>query len=178
MQAVVELFDTGELRPSADVVCRRAGVSSASLFRYFRTLDELYRAAFDEQIARATALARMEDLSDLSTSERIERFVAGRLDVYEVTVGVGRMARARAVDHADIARALGRARARWLRQVLIVFRPELERFDPAEVPARAAAIDAVASFEAWDLLVGARAVSRHAVERSWTTAIAALLAVL
>lgn len=178
VQAVVELFDTGELRPSADEVCRRAGVSSASLFRYFRTLDELYRAAFDEQIARATALARMEDLSDLSTSERIERFVAGRLDVYEVTVGVGRMARARAVDHADIDRALGRARARWLRQVLIVFRPELDRVDPAEVPSRAAAIDAVASFEAWDLLVGARAVSRHEVERSWTTAIAALLAAL
>ena len=59
-----------------------------------------------------------------------------------------------------------------------MFRPELDRVDPAEVPARAAAIDAVASFEAWDLLVGARAVSRHEVERSWTTAITALLAAL
>ena len=40
VQAVVELFDTGELRPSADEVCRRAGVSSASLFRYFRTMKQ------------------------------------------------------------------------------------------------------------------------------------------
>lgn len=178
MRAVVELFDSGELRPSAELVCGRSGVSSASLFRYFRTLDDLYGAAFDQQVARATRLARMDGIGELSGRERVERFVAGRLDVYEVTVGVGRMARARAIDHPDIASALDRARRRWLRQVLIVFGPELEREGPGGAAARAAAVDAVASFEAWDLLVGARGTPRNAVEACWTTAISALLDVL
>ena len=93
-----------------------------------------------------------------------------------MTVGVGRMA-GTAVDHADIARALGRAGPLATSGADRV-PTGAGRFDPAEVPAQPT-IDAVASFEeAWDLLVGARAVSRPSVEAGWTTAIAASLAVL
>ena len=175
IEAVLGLFDDGELRPSADVVVARAGISAASLFRYFRGLDELYRAAFEEQVVRAQRLARIDDAEDLDLDERLGRFVSGRIDVYETVAGVGRMARARAVDHDDVARALERARAGWLAQVRRVFGPELAGRPRAEARALAAAVDAVASFEAWDLLVGARGVSRRSVEAHWRTAITALL---
>lgn len=175
IQAVLELFDAGELRPSADVVCQRAGISTASLFRYFRGLDDLYLAAFDEQVSRARRLARIDDLGDLTFDERVRRFVTGRIDVYESVVGVGRMARARAVDHSHVADALDRARAAWIAQVRHVFRPELAGRSRSEASSLAAAVDAVASFEAWDLLVGTRGTSRRSVERHWGTAVTALL---
>ncbi|UDY36577.1 TetR/AcrR family transcriptional regulator [Dermatobacter hominis] len=176
IDAVLELFDLGELRPSADVVVERAGISTASLFRYFRGLDELYRAAFEEQVARAQLLARIDAPEDLPLDERVARFLAGRIDVYESVAGVGRMARARAVDHDDVAVALDLARGRWLVQVRQVFAPELAGRTRAEARSLAAAVDAVASFEAWDLLVGARGTPRRAVEAHWTTALTALLA--
>ena len=176
IDAVLELFDQGELQPSADVVSTRAGVSTASLFRYFRGLDELYRAAFEEQIARVRRLARIDAPEDLPLDERVHRFVAGRIDVYETVAGVGRMARARAVDHPDVAAALDRARAGWLTQARQVFQAELAGRSRAEARSLAATVDAVASFEAWDLLVAVRGTPRRSVEAHWRTALTALVA--
>lgn len=174
--AVLELFEEGELRPSTGLVVSRAGISSASLFRYFSSLDELYRAAFDEQILRAEDLARIDDLDDLDLDGRIAAFVSGRVAVYASVAGVGRMARARAIDDPAIARGLERARGRWLAQVRAVFRPELAASSRSSAPGLAAAIDAVVSFESWDLLVVGRGVPTPTVEAHWATAVRALLA--
>ncbi len=175
VRATVELFDEGELRPSAEAVCGRAGISTASLFRYFGGLDDLYRAAFEQQIARAAQLARVDHVPGAPLEDRVRRFVAGRLDVYEVTVGVGRMGRARAVDHPDVALALDRARAGWLDQVRDVFRTELVPMGRSRATSTAAAVDAVASFEAWELLAVARDIGRRSIDAHWRTAVTALL---
>ncbi|MBS1837552.1 MAG: TetR/AcrR family transcriptional regulator [Actinobacteria bacterium] len=173
IDAVLELFDGGDLRPSSDVVCERAGISPASLFRYFDGLADLYLAAFEEQVARAAALARIDDVEHLGLDERIARFVAGRIDVYRSVAGVGRMARARAIEDRGVARTLATARRRWLDQVGVVFAPELRsRADAVTV---AAVLDAVASFEAWDLLVEGRGLARRTVEESWAIALRAIL---
>lgn len=181
--AVVELFDEGDLRPSAEVIVARAGVSSASLFRYFPTLDDLYRAAFEHTVAMVTEMVRLEDVIGLDFGERVARFVAGRIDVYEVTAGIGRMARARAVTRSggasddDIVRSLADTRKRWLAQVEAVFAPELDalKLGASQRRSVAAALDAVACFEAWDLLVNERGVDRDDVERLWSVSVTALL---
>jgi len=175
IDAVLELFGEGELRPATDVVIARAGVSSASLFRYFGSLDGLYRAAFEEQIARAEAIARVDAVQDRSTQERIAAFVAGRIAVYRSVAGVGRMARARAIDDPGIARGLERARSRWLAQVRAVFRQELDAHTRPMACGVASAIDAVASFETWDLLANERKMTDSAIETHWSTSIRALL---
>lgn len=172
---MLELFDEGELRPSTEVVTARAGISTASLFRYFRSLDDLYRAAFDEQIARAEAIAQIQGAADLDLDGRILAFVAGRIRVYASVVGVGRMARARAIDDGGIARNLERARARWLSQVKAVFRPELSVHPRRTAHELASTIDAVCSFEAWDLLCENRGLSTVAVQTHWATAVRSLL---
>ena len=79
-----------------------------------------------------------------------------------------------AID-VTVADALDRARAAWIAQVRHVFRPELAGRSRSEASSLAAAVDAVASFEAWDLLVGTRGTSRRSVERHWGTAVTALL---
>lgn len=176
LSAVLSLFDEGELRPSTEVVVTRSGISNASLFRYFASLDDLYRAAFDEQIARAEHVARIVGVDDMDLDGRIAAFVSGRIEVYASVVGVGRMARARAIDDPGIARNLDRARSRWLAQVRAVFRPELTGMSRSRAQEVAATIDAVVSFESWDLLVNARGLANSAVERHWATAVRALLA--
>ena len=161
-------------------------MSSASLFRYFPTLDDLYRAAFERKVAIATEMVRLPDPTGLGFDERVAGFVTGRIDVYEVTVGIGRMARARALTRSgddrddDIVRSLTETRRRWLAQVESVFAPELASIDriegePRSAAAVAGAVDAVACFEAWDLLVNERGLDRTEVERLWSIAVTALL---
>lgn len=175
IEAVLELFDDGDLRPSAEAVVSRAGISTASLFRYFDGLAELYRAAFDEQVARAEVIARVDGLDAPDLDGRVAAFVSGRTAVYRSVVGVGRMARARAIDDPGIARGLDLARGRWLAQVRVVFRSELSTLPRARREELAAVIDAVASFETWDLLVHGRGLAASCVEAHWANVIRALL---
>ncbi len=181
--AVVSLFDDGDLRPSAEAIVARAGVSSASLFRYFPTLDDLYRAAFEQKVALATELVRVDDPTGLGFDERVAEFVSGRIDVYEVTAGIGRMARARAMTRTgdarddEIVRSLADARSRWLTQVENVFAPELASIDRNGDQRRsiAAAVDTAACFEVWDLLANERGIERSELERLWSVTVTALL---
>ena len=181
--AVVSLFDDGDLRPSAEAIVARAGVSSASLFRYFPTLDDLYRAAFEQKVALATELVRVDDPTGLGFDERVAEFISGRIDVYEVTAGIGRMARARAMTRSgdarddDIVRSLADARYRWLTQVENVFAPELASLDRNGDRLRsiAATVDAAACFEVWDLLANERGIERSELEHLWSVTVTALL---
>ena len=61
-----------------------------------------------------------------------------------------------------------------------MFAPELASIDriegePRSAAAVAGAVDAVACFEAWDLLVNERGLDRTEVERLWSIAVTALL---
>lgn len=176
VEAVLALFDEGDLRPSADAVVERAGISQASLFRYFDGMTALYRAAFEEQVARAGALARIDGIAMLALDERVRRYVVGRIDVYVSVAGVGRMARARSLDDPAVGRAVAIARDRWLAQTRTVFASELRGRGRADAAGVAAAVDSIASFESWDLLVEGRGLARARVEHLWATAIVAVLA--
>lgn len=175
IEAVLSLFEEGELRPSAETVAERAGISVASLFRYFDSLDDIHRAAFDTRMAETRQLARVDDLAGLDLEGRVAGFVSGRLDAYGAIAGVGRMLRARAVDNPGVADALEWARQEWLEQVQKVFADELSDRDPVAADGLAAAIDAVTSFESWDVLVHLRGLPLEVVGAHWRTAVTALI---
>jgi AcrR family transcriptional regulator len=72
---------------SWDEIARRAGVGVGTVYRHFRSLDELLPAC-GELVTRTLALPDREQLSRLfdgarSTRERIERLVGEVFDVYE-----------------------------------------------------------------------------------------------
>ncbi len=162
LDAARAFFDEGEVRPTAEALAERAGVSPASLYRYFDRLDDLPRLVFEAQVADVAHLVGVP-IEGRPLAERVRDFVHGRIAVYERVQGTARMGRSRAIDHAEIAESLAAARRRWSRQVRMVFAVELDRLTPAAARDVAAMVDTVASFEAWDLLTTVHGLPRSAV---------------
>lgn len=175
IDALLALLNEGDHRLSVDDVATRAGVSAASVFRYFDSLDELHRQAFEHQLELVQPMLHIPALSSAAFEARVDAFVRGRLDVYEVIAGAARTGRWRAVDHPVLADSLERARRLWLRQVREVFAMELSPLGRTGRHEIAALVDTITSFEAWDLLGRAHQLSRPAIERAWRTTVTGTL---
>src|SRR5262244_3920643 len=77
VDALLELIEAGELRPSAARVAERAGVSLRSVFQHFKDVESLFAALADRQIERLAPLAgRVAAAGPLS--KRLDAFVATR----------------------------------------------------------------------------------------------------
>ncbi|MHB1139353.1 MAG: TetR/AcrR family transcriptional regulator [Microthrixaceae bacterium] len=174
LEAARAYFDEGDVRPTAEALAERAGVSPASLYRYFDRLDDLPRLVFESQVQEAAPLLRVE-VEGRPLDERIRGFVRGRVAVYERVQGTARMGRSRAVDHADIAASLAVARRRWSRQARTVFAVELDPQPAASARDLAAMVDTIASFESWDLLSTVHGLPRRSIETQWRAALQRLL---
>ena len=144
IDALLDLLDEGESRPTAQQVALRSGVSLRSIFRIFDDVETLHSEAAARQVARHGHLF-VEVPASGSVEERVDRIVEV-LDRLYTTVGPVRRAALRAApDSAALQLQLDRARA-WTRGELErVFAPEL-RGDTGLVDA----VEVALSFEAWD----------------------------
>ena len=59
VDALLDLFQEGNLRPGADEIAARSGLSRRSVFRYFDALDDLARVAIARQPARVSHLVEV-----------------------------------------------------------------------------------------------------------------------
>ncbi len=57
VDALLDLMQEGQVRPTAAQIAARAGVSLRTVFQHFRDLEALFAAAADRQTARLLALA-------------------------------------------------------------------------------------------------------------------------
>jgi AcrR family transcriptional regulator len=152
VDAMIDLVLEGHAPPSAEQVIERAGVSQASLFRYFGTLDELRREAIGRYFERFDDLIAVPDIGDGPLSDRIERFVAARDAFYDSTSPMARLARRQAADVSELAETIDRVRSTFADQVAQHFAPELDRLDQVGREQRVALIAMLTSFEGWDQL--------------------------
>jgi AcrR family transcriptional regulator len=152
VDAMIDLVLEGRSPPSADLITERSGVSQASLFRYFATLEELRRHAIERYFERFDDLIAIPRPGEGSRADRIERFVAARDTFYDRTAPMARLARQQAVAVRDFATTIDRVRASFAAQVAAQFAPELREVAPAERAQTVAVIAALTSFEAWDQL--------------------------
>lgn len=83
--AFLALVQEGHLRPTADEIAARAGLSRRSLFHHFRELGELYDAAYEIGMQRSDPLMRKVD-PRLPVDEKIEQLVENRCQFLEVTL--------------------------------------------------------------------------------------------
>jgi AcrR family transcriptional regulator len=83
LDAVIDLFSEGTLTPSAAEVATRSGVSLRSVYRYFEDQDELVRAAIARHAERVAPLLEVSKPGVGPLDERITRFVARRMRLYE-----------------------------------------------------------------------------------------------
>ncbi len=152
VDALLDLFAEGNLRPGADEIAERSGVSRRSVFRYFDDLDSLDRVAIDRQIQRVGELIELTGIGEGPLRQRIERIVTQRLRLFEAILPVARVSRLRAPFEPVVAEELARSRRLFRRQIERHFGPELDELKRGERNARLGAAEAVCSFEAYELL--------------------------
>lgn len=175
VDALLDLFHEGNLRPGADEIAARSGVSRRSVFRYFDALDELDRVAIARQQARVAHLIEIAHGGEGTLKERIERLVQQRMRLFAAIAPVARVSRLRAPFHPVVARELEEGRRFLRRQAERQFEPELSSLSREERTAATAALDVLTSFESYELLVGARRMSARQAGEVLRQALRALL---
>ena len=176
VEALLDLYRQGQLAPSADAIARQAGVSPRSLFRYFDDIDALIREAVRQQQAHLAPRLHQSVDPTLPFDDRVDRFVAARLDLFDAMGQVARVARSIAPQQPSVRDELTRIRALLRDQVDAAFEPELgARRGPARVRALAAA-DVLASWEAVDLLRSDQRLDRDAVAATVAAGLRGVLA--
>jgi AcrR family transcriptional regulator len=150
LDAVIELFGEGHVDPDPELVAARVGLSSRSVYRYFDDREALLRAAIDRQLERTRPLYRIHAIGEGSLTERIERFVTARLQLYDAIAATSRAARRRAPVNAVIREQVDATRRALRQQVDLQFAAELASFAPRRAQAVAAAIDTLCQPESLD----------------------------
>ena len=172
IDAMFALLQDGKIPVSAELVADRAGVSVASVFRYFDGLDDLQYQTFARFRERFEPLLAITPAAG-TRSERIAAFVDARLDLYEQAGTIMAVGRLRALEYEPLVAASAEMRALLAGQVRSVFADDLP-------PGRSGAdlvgvIDALTSLESWDVLRKTHARSRRQIEAAWHRAIDAVM---
>ena len=171
VDALLDLYAEGNLRPDANTVAERSAVSRRSVFRYFNDRDDLDRTAIARQQDRVRHLLEIPAIGEGPLDERIARIAGQRVTLFDKVQWAARVSRLRAPFHAIIAGELRQSRRFLARQVERHFAPEFAAMSEPERGETLAAADALASFEAFDLMTSrglGSANVRAAVERGLT----------
>lgn len=174
VDALLDLYAEGVIRPGTAEIARRAGVSERSVFRHFDDLDSLVEAATARQFERIGHLFAMPEVAG-SRAARVESLVAQRLAIHDAASGAIR-AGTLLVPEAEPLRATFAARRRLLRdQVEQLFARELATRAPADRVELLEALAAVAGLEHIEHLRHDLGLSRSRTARIVTRSITALL---
>src|SRR5262245_15299204 len=80
--ALLELIQEGDLRPTAERIAERAGVSMRLVFHHFSDLEALFAAAASRHLAQMVANQRQVS-AEGPVVARIDAFVEERANMYE-----------------------------------------------------------------------------------------------
>lgn len=175
VDALLALYNEGNLDPSAADVAERSGLSPRSLFRYFTDVDDLARAAIDRQYAILLPRALIELDTDAPLEERAKSLVERRVTVFEIVGNVGLVARLRAPFEPVIAEQLTGIRSQMRAQIEALFPKELKALGAARGRAALAAIDSLCTFEVYHLWRGDQGLETAEITTLMTGAVLALL---
>ena len=176
VDALLELYREGDLRPSVNAVAERSGVSHRSVFRYFDDLDELCRVAIERQFAATIDLWTVPDTGIGPLDERVARLVEGRLMLYDAAAPVWRVGQMRAPFEPVLARNLERTAALNVEQMKRHFAAELDGLNPDSAELLAESLAAMCSLDAIDLLRHVRELDRPTTAKILSSMLSALLA--
>ena len=170
VDALLDLLGEGVLRPTAQQVAERSGVSLRSIFRIFDDVETLNAAAAARQLSRIRHL--FVDVMPTGTlPARVAQVVDINARLYESVAPIRRAALRAAPESPALQEQLARARG-WVRsEVERVFAPELAKANRDITTA----VELVLSFEAWDQLRSGQGVSLPRATATVVRTITALL---
>lgn len=170
IDALLELFAEGAYTPGAAEVAERAGLSLRSLFRYFDDVDDLVRAAIDRHRARYRSLVDPATSPEEPTDRKVRVVAEARVRLFESLAPSARAARVWSHRHPSVRDEMVQNRARLRKQLRLLFARELDGQEDLLPP-----LDALCSFEAYDLLRSDQGLSRPATVDALAAAIRALV---
>jgi AcrR family transcriptional regulator len=174
VEALLDLYRDGNLRPSTEEIAARSGLSPRSLFRYFEDVDDLTRSAVMRQEARAMPLVVIDAGPEETLGRRIDALVEQRFRLFDAVGHAAAVTRLRAPFQPLLAAELGQNR-RFLRsQVSSLFAPELADMDERRSASTLAAVDILTSFESYRLLTEDRSMESSAAMTVVSDALSAL----
>jgi TetR/AcrR family transcriptional regulator, regulator of autoinduction and epiphytic fitness len=170
VEALLELLDEGDIRPTAQRIAVRAGVSERSVFQHFGDRESLFEAAARRQYERVAPTLRRID-RELPLAERIDEFTAQRARLYETVSGVRRGALLIEHESPTVAGRLAEVRAAKAKEVEKVFATELR----GRAPAVRRALIAACAWTSWQSLRFHQGLSAARAEEAMKAAIAGIL---
>ncbi len=176
VDAMLDLYREGDLRPSVSAVAERSGVSHRSVFRYFDDLGELCRVAVERQFAATKAIWDVPDTGVGPLVERVARLVEQRLTLYDAAASVWRVGQTRAPFEQVLEQNLQRTAALNVEQIKRHFAPELEGLTPQSAQRLSESLAAVCSLDAIDLLRHVRRLDRSTTAEILSLMLSSLLA--
>ena len=175
-EAMIDLVLDGHLPPTTDQIAERAGVSVASVFRYFDTLDDLRRDTTELYFDRFDHLFEISAIGEGTLDERIDRFVDTRATLYETTEPMCRLVRMRVHEVAAVGNMIELVIASRADQIRRHFDVELSAMTADHAHDTTAAISALTSFESWDQMCRILDRTPARARRTWAVHLRRMLA--
>ena len=166
LDAMVELFGEGSYQPTTDEVAARAGLSPRSLFRYFTDVEDLTRAVIARELVVSKPLLELDVERSAPLADRVGGLVRARVRLFETIAPTARAARVAATRNPIVADQLRERRAHLRRQVRDLLS------SPGDV---VAAVDALCSFETYELLRHDQGLSKPKATKVLEAAVLALV---
>lgn len=159
LDAVIALFEDGNLSPGVHEIAHRSGVSLRSVYRYFDDVDTLIAAAIDRRFEQSRPGFHIEQLGDGPRLERIERFSRARVSLFDDLRVVYGAATLRARLDSEVADGLTRLRRTLSSQMEQMFAPELDLLDEEDLRMTTLTLDLLSQFDSLEILRDTRGMS-------------------
>lgn len=176
IDAFLDLVLEGGPGPTPATVARRAGVSRASVFRYFSTLDELRDEAMGRVLVRFLDLFELGVPAPESSAVRIAHFVDARLRFHEGLHRLALLQRRHAAESEHAAAMVDASRNLLADQVRRYFRLDLEAIDDTRREDAVVTIAVLTSVESWHQAIHSHGRTSADTRRAWISMITAALA--
>ena len=152
VDALLGLIENGETEISAALIASKAGLSERSIFRYFDDVDDLYRSVCDLAFSKEIEFALIDDAGFGSLDTKIENFVNQRVRIYTMNEKIAPAARSFAFKNPVIKNQLVFGRKLLRAQITKHFAEDLSAFDKSQQQVAVATIDALTTFESYDMM--------------------------
>ena len=176
MDAFIDLVLEGPAAPSPDDIADRAGVSRATFFRYFSTLDELRGEVATRVLERFPELFDIPELGRGTLESRIDRFVEARVQLHESLQRLELLMRAHAASDAGTSDFVDATRLLLADQAREHFDSELRSCGRALRDDIVTSIAVLTSVESWQQFRRSHGRSPAQTRQAWRTALAGILA--